>query len=419
MAIYQVDFNTQAGWKRFTVEVDEDETLDTVLPDILHSLEDYGLVLEGQREGRGDILVTCDGRELNPEMSLPEQGVRSHDVLKVTVGDEPPALQLRRQNQVFDIIGREELVEGDDLIVGKTILRFRVGKQRQQIDRQATFIERLQEGRSFKQTVYFMTLVGAIAGLACWLFAQLLAFALDVEGRWVTVINFSTLGAFIGALTIGFNDKWLGDRVVGRWVMTGALAGAVAGACGGLLALLIHSTGAGRSPLLEGALSWMLTGALIGFAISMRWFSVNKNRVLHGLFGGLLGGLLGGLIFWSLGRVVSSYVVQALSFIVTGAGITFGISLAPILFRKAVLEFVSSGDRQVLAKYARSRKQWEIHHGGKYIIGSLSAAHTHTMYAPEVQIYIPDQLVEERHAVLLSKGGKYYVEPHPALSLVY
>lgn len=410
-------FDTQAGWKLFNVHVDEDETLDDVLPDILREVRDNGYVMEGQRDGQGDIYVTCDGRELDLFMSLPDQGVKSNDVLRVTVEVEGPSLQLRRNNRMYDIQRREELLNGDEVMVGKTLLRFRVGKQREALNKQATFIQRLQEGRSFKETIYFMSLVGGIAGLACWFCAPLLAFALDVDGAWVTVINFSTLGLFIGALSIIFNDKWLGDRVVGRWVLTGAVAGAVAGGVGGLLSLLVQATPANRSALLVRALSWMITGALIGFAISMRWFSVNKNRVLHGLIGGLFGGMLGGLVFWSVGLVIRADVAQALGFIITGGGITCGISLAPILLRKAVLEFVTSGDRQVLAKYARSRKEWEIHHGGKYVIGSLSSSHTHTMFTPEVSIFIPDQLVMERHAVLLSKAGKYYVEPHPSLGL--
>lgn len=419
MAKYQMYFDTKDGWKLFNVDVDEDEVLDDVMPDILREVRDNGFVLEGQPEGQGDIYVKCNGRDLDLSLPLPDQGVRSNDLLRVAVALEVPSLQLRRQNRMIDVLQREELFEGDDIIVGKTILRFHVGKQRQMVNKQATFIQRLQEGRSFKQTVYFMTLVGGIAGLIGWGVSRLLSFALDVNNDWVTVINFSTLGAFIGALTIGFNDKWLSERVVPRWVLTGAAAGMVAGAGGGLLSLLIQASAPGIPPLLERPLSWMITGALIGFAISMRWFSVNRNRVLHGLIGGLFGGMLGGLVYWLIGGVVRQDVTQALGYMITGGGITCGISLAPILFRKAVLEFVTSGDRKVVAKYARSRKEWEIHHGGKYVIGSLTAAHTHTMFTPEVQIFIPDQLVEEKHAVLLSKGGKYFVEPHPSLGLDY
>src|SRR3712207_5219891 len=232
MPKYQMYFDTKDGWKLFNVEIDEDETLGEVMPNILFEIRDNGCVMEGQPEGSGDIYVTCDGRDLDMTLTLPDQGVRSNDVLRVAVGLEVPSLQLSRQNKVYDVIQREELFEGDDIIVGKTILRFHVGKRRQHaVNKQATLIQRLQEGRSFKQTVYFMSLVGAIAGLACWGFNWLIAFALDNPGiNWTTVIDFSTLGTFIGALSIGFNDKWLSDRVVGRWIVTGALVGTLAGA---------------------------------------------------------------------------------------------------------------------------------------------------------------------------------------------
>ena len=108
-------------------------------------------------------------------------------------------------------------------------------------------------------------------------------------------------------------------------------------------------------------------------------------------------------------------IAQALGLILTGAGITLGISLAPILLRQGVLEFINSRDQMTMKKYAQSRKQWEIHEGGKYIIGSLTAAHTSTVFAPELSIFIPDQMVALRHAVVLARDRHYYLEPHPEL----
>ena len=55
--------------------------------------------------------------------------------------------------------------------------------------------------------------------------------------------------------------------------------------------------------------------------------------------------------------------------------------------------------------YGRSHKQWEIHEGGKYVIGSLGARPTQTRLKPETQIFIPDELVAPQHAILISITG--------------
>lgn len=412
MPKYQIYFHTRASWVNFNVDIDEDETLGTVLPDILHDLEEHGHVLKGSEEGRGEVFVTWEGHELDKEVSLPRQGVRPNDTLKVTIESNDPLLQLRRNNKTFGVVQKQELHAGDDIIIGRSMLRFRTSKHQRSPDKNTTFIQRLQEGQSFKQTVYYMALVGGIAGLGCW-FVVSLFMLVDSSGNKTDFMNYSLLGAFIGGLSIGFNDHWLGDRVVGRWVLMGILAGALAGVMGGLIASLISHLPGEEFPLLARAISWMMTGALIGFCISLRWFSISKSRVLHGLIGGLFGGLAGGLAYWSLLELIPG--AQALGFILTGMGIACGVSLAPILLRQGVIDFVSSGDPQVLAKYAHDRRQWEIHDGGKYVIGSLSAKHSRTMFASEVQIYIPDQLVAEKHAILTASKKRYYIEPYPGL----
>jgi hypothetical protein len=418
MPKYQIYFDTEAGWINFDVDIDEDEVLEMVLPDILHDLEQHGYMLEGEQEGKGEVYVRWEGRELDQTESLPQQGVRPNDILRVAIEANEPLLQLRRDNQLSGVVQKEELREGDEIIVGRTMLRFHISKQQKPLDKSTTFIQRFREGRSFKQTVYFMALVGGIAGLSCW-FVVALFTLVDSSGSKTDLMNYPLLGAFIGGLSIGFNDHWLGDRVVGRWVLMGILAGALAGVMGGLIAYLVSHLLGEQFPLLARAISWMITGALIGFCISLRWFAISKSRVLHGLIGGLFGGMLGGMAYWSLLELLPGGIAQALGFVLTGIGIACGVSLAPILLRQGMIEFATSGDREVLKKYVHNRKQWEIHNGGKYIIGSLSAAHTQSMFAPEVQIYIPDQLVAERHAILTSRKGRYYIEPHPSLSSVF
>jgi hypothetical protein len=417
MAQYQMYFGTQTGWTNFNVDVDEDEALQSVLPDVLRELEENGYMLRGWQEGSGELVVTWEGRELDLRAALPHQGVRPNEVLRVTVRAPKPILQLRRDDEAHDVRDREELREGDDLIVGRSILRFHISQHREKPSENTTILQRFRDIQIGQQTVYYMVLVGGIAGLACWSIVSWIPDLTTIGGALLDVITMAVLGGFIGGLTVGCHDYWLADRVAGRWVVVGLAAGVVAGVIGGLIhAAMSQSPLTGQLPLLSRTLSWMIAGWLIGLGVSLRWVMINKARVLHGLIGGAFGGLLGGIAFWSL-KGVSADVAQLLGFALTGVGMTCGVSLAPMLLRQGVLEFVSSGDPSVLETYGRSHQQWEIDDDGRYVIGSLGARPPHARVTPETQIYIPDKLVAPRHAVLISNAGRYYIEPHPELRM--
>jgi hypothetical protein len=417
MAQYQMYFATQTGWTNFNVDVDEDEALQSVLPDVLRELEESGYVLQGWREGSGELVVTWEGRDLDLGKDLPQQGLRPNEVLRVTVRAPKPVLQLRRDDQARDVLGKEELREGDDIIVGRSILRFRISQHRERPSEDTTLLQRFRQVQVFHQSVYYMALVGGIAGLACWGIVSWIPDLTAVGGALLDVINMAVLGGFIGGLTVACHDHWLAERVVGRWVLMGLSGGIVAGVVGGLIhSAMSQPSLTGQLPLLSRALSWMIAGWLIGLGVSLRWVMINKARVLHGLIGGTFGGLLGGVAFWSL-KGVSADIPQLLGFALTGVGITCGVSLAPSLLRQGVLEFVSSGDPAVSETYGRSHQRWEIEDDGKYVIGSLGTRPPHTLLTLDTQIFIPDKLVAPRHAILLCSTGRYYIEPHPELRM--
>jgi hypothetical protein len=414
MPKYQMIFDTDAGQKNWTCTIENDEVLDEVETDILDGLRDKGNYLRGWREGNSKVVYRWEGRELDRGIPLRELGVRPNDIIRVSI-DLPP-LKIRRDGDLeFAVERREGLREGDDIIVGRTILRFHVRRKQKHLNRSHTFIQRMQEGRSFQQIVYFMGLVGAMAGVGCWLVLAFLEFATPLSDGWLDLLIFSLLGAFIGGLTVGYNDNLLGDKVVPRWVLMGILTGMLTGAAGGLLASFLRSAIEARSPLLARALAWMLAGALIGLGVTVRWFASNRFRVLHGLMGGLIGGAVGGIAYWLLSSWIGGDIAQALGFMLTGAGITCGVCLAPILLRQGLLEFVNSQDPAAIKKYAANRKQWDLQEGARYTIGSLSARNTMTRFGPDVEIFIPDQFVAPRHAILSVKEKQYFIEPHPDL----
>jgi hypothetical protein len=415
MPKYQIYFDTQDGEIHRTVTIDENEVLDDLLGDILAEFEERdGYVLRGWREGLGNPTCRWEGKELESSMTLPEQGVRPNDVIRVSI--KRPSLELNREGELYEITERTELRTGDEILLGRTMLRFNIKDQQRRIDQSKTFIQRVQQGRSFQQTIWEMALIGALAGVICWFIWSLLQIPLAIDVEYYDMIAFTLLGALIGGLSVGVNDRRLGDAIVPLWILIGVVCGAVAGAAGGWIARFIRAAMIDTS-FAADVLSWLIAGALIGFGISFRWWKVNRSRVFNGLLGGMAGGVVGGLAYLLLANLIGGGNSQAIGMALAGLGITTFISLAPILTRQGMLEFVNSSDAATQKRYKQSRKQWDIHNGEKYVIGRLSASQSTTMLSPELQIYVPDSLVEPRHAILISRDRRFYIEPHPSITL--
>jgi pSer/pThr/pTyr-binding forkhead associated (FHA) protein len=98
---------------------------------------------------------------------------------------------------------------------------------------------------------------------------------------------------------------------------------------------------------------------------------------------------------------------------ISGMGITLGVTLAPVLMRDGVLLFISSADPRAQNKYGSPRQEWMIQEGDRLVIGSQTTSSTMTMYAQDVQVYIPDAMVSPRHALLFAKNKRFFVQLHP------
>src|SRR5438093_3494498 len=86
MPQYQVYFDTLEGERKYNVDIGDDEPLEVVLRDILGELSERGHMMKGL--STGDLKVVwggLEGRELDLSRTLPEQGVRPNDVLRVLV----------------------------------------------------------------------------------------------------------------------------------------------------------------------------------------------------------------------------------------------------------------------------------------------------------------------------------------------
>jgi hypothetical protein len=268
---------------------------------------------------------------------------------------------------------------------------------------------------SLKQTVYFMALVGAMAGLVCWALQSWIADFASLTQAQFTVVVTAIMGALIGGLTVGFADKWTSDRVVARWVAVGVVLGTLAGVIGGLVYLpilsgIMQSNSSTLSVMLGRPLTWLIAGGLIGLVTGLRWFGVNRFRCVHALLGGLVGGGIGGLLFTFLG---SQLFFQALAFMISGMGITLGVTLAPVLLRDGVLQFISSADPRAQNKYGSPQQEWVVQEGDRFTIGSQGSDKNMTLYARPVDVYIPDAMVAKRHAALFAQGKRFYIQQHP------
>ena len=80
MPKYQMYFDTVSGETKYNVDIDESETLNVVLEEILFDLRERGDVLKGD----GEPEVNWNGTSLDFAAPLPQQGVRPNDVLRIS-----------------------------------------------------------------------------------------------------------------------------------------------------------------------------------------------------------------------------------------------------------------------------------------------------------------------------------------------
>jgi hypothetical protein len=80
MPKYQMYFDTISGESKYNVDIDEEEALDQVIEEILFDLRERGDILQGE----GEPQVLWNGQFLDFSRSLPIQGVRPNDVLRVS-----------------------------------------------------------------------------------------------------------------------------------------------------------------------------------------------------------------------------------------------------------------------------------------------------------------------------------------------
>ncbi|MGD0577819.1 MAG: FHA domain-containing protein [Bryobacteraceae bacterium] len=263
------------------------------------------------------------------------------------------------------------------------------------------------------QTLYYMSLAGGLAGLFSWALAAAIAAALsNQQNVWVSdLLAVIFLGALIGGLGVAFSDHYSGQRISGKWVFLGTLICMVFGALAELIQLPITERLGEQAPILTRVIAWLLAGSLIGLGLGLRWIGANRTRAAHAYVGGLVGGALGGLMFAGLSELAPD-VPQALGFVILGAGICFGVTLAPILLKGGVLLFVSSGDPRAQAKFGRGKKEWELRQGNMYAVGSTSQEGAQAKAGTEIGIFIPDAAIAAHHAVLFGKEGRFYVARH-------
>jgi hypothetical protein len=106
-----VYFDTLEGERKYNVDFGDDERIEDVLRDIVGELSEKGHMMRGL--STGDLKVIWgggrDGRELDLSRTLPEQGVRPNDVLRVLVEIYEGGMRSLRADRIakeWELLGR-------------------------------------------------------------------------------------------------------------------------------------------------------------------------------------------------------------------------------------------------------------------------------------------------------------------------
>lgn len=267
---------------------------------------------------------------------------------------------------------------------------------------------------TFYRLLYFLALTGALAGLLGAGTNSLVAsMIVNAPGEWLAdSLVVLILAFFLAPLLLLQLERFSGKSSVGRTIGIGVLIAVVTGILSAAVLYFLRVRVAGDSPALYRLLGWTLSGSILALGIGMRSIRRNRMRVFHTYAGGIAGGLLGGLVFVGLGTRQPE-LSQAVSLMLTGAGVGFGAGLAPLLVGESALEFISSADARAQSKYGRPHKRWDLSPEETYIVGSLATSQSDTRFQPGADIFVPDASMAPRHAVIYSKEGRYYIARHP------
>ena len=265
------------------------------------------------------------------------------------------------------------------------------------------------------RSLYPTTLVGAIAGLCAWGLFELITPVLPQQesGTLGDVVSLAILGSVLGGLSTWFSERQSGHVASPGWILGGAGIGLLSGCIAGAIQIPITDNLAEQAPFFTRVLAWILGGSLIGLGVGLLWVKLNRFRAPYAFLGGLAGGTAGGLIFAGLGRALPD-LAQAAGFIMAGAGICFGMALAPPLLLQGCLEFVSSGDARAQSKLRQT--EWELEQDRSYVICSQSSSPGGSANSPDKEIFIPDQAIATRHAIVFGRQGRFYIARHPDTS---
>lgn len=267
---------------------------------------------------------------------------------------------------------------------------------------------------TFYRLLYFLALTGALAGLLGAGTNSLVAsMIVNAPGEWLAdSLVVLILALFLAPLLLLQLERFSGKNSVARTIGIGVLIAVVTGVLSAAVLYFLRVRIAGDSPALYRLLGWTLSGSILALGIGMRSIRRNRTRVFHTYAGGIAGGLLGGLVFVGLGTRQPE-LSQAVSLMLTGAGVGFGAGLAPLLVGESALEFISSADARAQSKYGRPHKRWDLSPEETYIVGSLATSQSDTRFQPGADIFVPDASMAPRHAVIYSKEGRYYIARHP------
>ena len=267
---------------------------------------------------------------------------------------------------------------------------------------------------SLYRGLFFATLAGTIGGLLSSVLTALFTVALANTGKsWLPdAVTMLVFGTVVSVGLYLYFDKLLLGRMRGSSVGYGFLFGGVAALLAAGLAYGLELGVGPTAPSLFRIAVWALGFSLIGLGLGLRWAKSNIARVLHTYAGGLVGGLLGGLVFVLFTPHLSAGIAMS-GLMLAGAGMGFGAGIAPVLVREGALRFVSSGDARAQSKLGKNKTAWDLDVDESYTLGSAPTAQSGSKFQQGADILLPDSAVAPRHAVIFSKGGRYFIARHP------
>jgi hypothetical protein len=265
-----------------------------------------------------------------------------------------------------------------------------------------------------RHKLYYMSLLGGIAGLTAWTIGIWLPHLWKHAQQGHAVlecVHFAVIAVTMVGFFAAFFQYQVG-RKIGSLRFLAALAG---GLMAGLLSYYVMVKS--RAQFSASAyvwiftLSWAVNGAFIGLFTGIIRYGLRILRITLSMLGGFIGGAIGAAVLLLCGSYLP-YLAHSAGLVFTGSGIALCSAVIVESRVRGRLKYEDSEQQAVRHDLANGGGPgvWPLLSTDRLLLGNKDKPGRYSN--PDVYVHIPDIFLQKNHLWIVGTKGEFYLRAH-------